>query len=363
MKKIYDIQAHHTHTIISYWPQWSGCAAATWSLLYSLLGIYWELGGAGFPFGAQSDPPAQVESILGGVRVGIGSPTIAGLGILGTLIALAMTRPKGNRITRLVLLTFAWLIAVALLIVIPDRRVLMAVAYAPVFLVGAPFHWPPVSFLNAIPWPVLNQLLLMGGGVLWVATALSYQRRTRGSCAHCGRSAAQWRWANPVAASQWGRWAVGIAVIVPLLYATTRCAWALGIPLGISEEFLHAGQADGLWIAGACLAMVAIGGALLTLGLVQRWGEIFPRWMVGLAGKRVPPLLAIIPASFVSFIVTSAGLAYARAIITQVNTGNESSWTTMGPEALWPIWGLALATATLAYYYRRRNRCQHCGQA
>lgn len=40
--------------------------------------------------------------------------------------------------------------------------------------------------------------------------------------------------------------------------------------------------------AGAALATMGALGSLLTLGLVRRWGEVFPRWMVGLRGRRVP---------------------------------------------------------------------------
>jgi hypothetical protein len=32
----------------------------------------------------------------------------------------------------------------------------------------------------------------------------------------------------------------------------------------------------------------------------------------------------------------------------------------LAPELLWPVWGVALGAATLAYYYRRRNKCKHC---
>ena len=33
------------------WPVWAGYATAAWSLGYGLLGLYWALGGDGFPFG------------------------------------------------------------------------------------------------------------------------------------------------------------------------------------------------------------------------------------------------------------------------------------------------------------------------
>ena len=47
------------------------------------------------------------------------------------------------------------------------------------------------------------------------------------------------------------------------------------------------------------LATIAVGGALLTLGLVQRWGKVF-----------IP--LAVVPASLVSVLVTAAGLMFVR---------------------------------------------------
>jgi hypothetical protein len=65
-------------------------------------------------------------------------------------------------------------------------------------------------------------------------------------------------------------------------------------------------------VGRAGLATVAVGGAILTLGLVQRWGEVFPRWIPFLSGKRVPIWLAVIPASLVAVIVTNAGLMFVR---------------------------------------------------
>ena len=72
------------------WPGWVGYAAATWSLIYGALGLYWALGGTGFPFGTANDPEATSESILGGVQADTAAPLIAGLGLVGTVAALAM---------------------------------------------------------------------------------------------------------------------------------------------------------------------------------------------------------------------------------------------------------------------------------
>jgi hypothetical protein len=104
--------------------------------------------------------------------------------------------------------------------------------------------------------------------------------------------------------------------------------------------------------------MVDLAGAFLTLGLVQRWGEVFPRWVPFLSGKRVPPAMAIVPASLVSVMVTSAGLHVVRGFL--VNGFPAEGWATTAPGLLWPMWGVALGAATLAYY-RRRGRCARCG--
>jgi hypothetical protein len=293
------------------WPEWVGYSAVVWSLIYGALGLYWALGGAGFPFGTENDPKAAVESILGGVRADTAAPLIAALGLVGAATAVAMargSRSRGRNVFRGLLLVFAWVAGVALLLVIPDRRVLVAVAYAPVFLVGAPFDWPPVNYFEiALTWPVINQFIYIVGGFLWAGSALAFGRMTRDACGNCGRTESDTGWTTPEAAARWGRWAVYVAVVVPLLYATTRWAWALGFPLGISKEFLREGQEIGMWWAGAALSTVDLAGVILTLGLVQRWGEVFPRWMVGLSGRRVPPAMAIVPASLVSVMVTSAG--------------------------------------------------------
>jgi hypothetical protein len=239
--------------------------------------------------------------------------------------------------------------------------VLIAVAYAPVFLVGAPFGWPPVSFLTVVPWPVINQVILMAGGFLWTATAVVSGRHATGACTWCGRTGAGAGLTTSAAAARWGRWAVAIAVTIPLLYTTTRLAWAFGIPLGISDEFLREGQRIGMWKAGAALSVVDITGVILTLGLVQRWGEVFPRWMLGLSGRRVPPAMAIVPASVVTVLVTSAGL---HAVWDFLQHGfPPDGWATTGPGLLWPAWGVALGAATLAYHYRRRGGCRHCGRS
>ncbi|WP_336211701.1 hypothetical protein [Nonomuraea sp. LPB2021202275-12-8] len=311
-----------------------GYAAALWALAYGVLGTAWALGAPGFPWGAADPDPDGALSILAGTTPRFGW-WIAAFSLLTAVTALALTRGGGRRAP----LFLAWPIAALLVLVIPDSRLMMGVAYTPLLLVAPVFGWDlgGATFADAWPWPVLNQLVCVLGGLLLAAAALT---RTRG---HGRRS-----WFTP----ERGRVAVYVAVAVPLVYCATRWAWALGIPLGVSKEFLAEGE-GGIWLAGAYLATFGAFGGVLTLGLTQRWGEIFPRWIPGLRGRRVPPLLAVIPAGFVSIIVTVAGLTYIRWTIAGRFTLAE--WGAWLPECFWPIWGAALATATISYHRRRKD--------
>jgi hypothetical protein len=323
-----------------------------------VLGSFWALGGAGFPFGGAHD-----DTVLATSRAATAGPGIAAIGLAGGVLGLVMAQGRGREPARRLLIGVGAVLAVALTLVIPGYRPLMAVARTPLVLIGAPFGWPPQLslgefFTSMYPWPVINELLLILGGLLWAAATLAYARRTGDACAHCGRGGHAAAWTTPANARRWGAWAVAVAVAVPTFYALTRWAWALGIPLGFSRQDLRAeaAQSPGIWLAGAGLATLAVGGALLTLGLTQRWGEVYPGWVPFLRGKPVRPRTAIIPATVVAILVTSAGMAYLRAML----TGQVSLDWGSGPTLLWPVWGAALGAATLAYHLRRRGHCRHC---
>ena len=101
------------------------------------------------------------------------------------------------------------------------------------------------------------------------------------------------------------------------------------------------------------------------LGLVQRWGEVVPSWMIGLGGRRVPIALAVVPASIVSVLLMVSGIAlwsgYDRMAVNAAASG-QNIWIVAGPALLFPIWAASLAVATLGYYYRRRGPCRVCGR-
>jgi hypothetical protein len=351
------------------WPRWAALAAGVWSALYAGLGAYWATGGPGFPFGLDNDPAADV-SILWWVDARQGAAVLAGLSAIGVIVALLMETRRMARPLSTVLVIFAWSAAVVLALLIPDFRILAFVGYLPMALFGPLLGLvSPAEVAEALSWPMVNQFLFVLGGLLWGLAALGYQRSSRSRCVSCGRGDDPVRWTEPEAAARWGRWATYAAMVIPALYSLTRLAWAAGVPLGITQEFLEKGQETGLWQIGASLGILGLVGALLTWGLIRPWGEIFPRWLPFIGGRRVPPALAIVPASIVSVLVTSAGLMYVRLVlsgrlgITEVlDLDLGENWATIAPELLWPLWGIALAAATYAYYLRRRGTCRRCGR-
>jgi hypothetical protein len=208
-----------------------------------------------------------------------------------------------------------------------------------------------------ITWPLVHQLVVMTGGIMEPARRSDTDavgRRLRAM-----RPSAERRAKRPWAA-RWGRRAVAVAVAIPLLYVATRWGWALGIPLGLTADDLRA-YAGNQWLGGVLLATVAALGALLTTGLVRSWGEVVPGWVPVIGLRRIPPGLAIVPAALMAIVITSAGLAFMRTVLVRELPFGLDEWGVIGPTLLWPIWGVALGVATLAYFYRRRGRCRTCG--
>jgi hypothetical protein len=240
-------------------------------------------------------------------------------------------------------------------------------AYALIVLLGTPFGFDPGVLSEVLTPAMINQIACMAGGLLWAAASVGYWRRSGIARPYGGRAHDVTRWSTAERAAAWGRWATYAAAAVPILYALTRYAWALGMPLGISEELFREGQESGLWLIGAALATLAVVGALLTFGLAQRWGEVVPRWMPGLGGRQVPLALVIVPASIAAVLVMNAGLMYWRIMLSGgFRLGDmlltlEGDWAALAPELLWPVWGGALSGATLAYYLRRRDRGEPIG--
>ncbi|ATO14845.1 hypothetical protein CO540_14275 [Micromonospora sp. WMMA2032] len=320
--------------------------AAAWLGGWGVLALVSTLTGAGYPFGANDPHGGDAAGLLRLVPVSVGPPLFAAVLLTGAVAALAMTGTsiRPSRPLRALITGYAATVALALAVVVPGMRVLALLGYAPMLIIGAPFGWPPVDYAELFTWPLFARFAALAGGMLLAGALVRWRRRVADGPAPA--------WTTPASAARWGRWAAWTAAVVPVLYALTRFAWLFDIPLGMTRETLAEMRADGAVWAGAGLGAFAVVGAVLTLGLVARWGERFPRWLPGLAGRPVPVLLAVVPAGLVALAVLAASLDLLAApeFADLIREGNSAAL----PMALWPVWAVALAAAAYAYQLRRR---------
>jgi len=360
---------------VSHWQRWAPYAAVAWSLIYAALGLTWAVGGRGFPYTPETVSDAM-GPMVGRFGAGLAWIVVMMAGIPAVALGAAMLRGVPNRAFRPLFITAGALLAGVLLLLMTGLNLLVNLGYIPyatvALLTGKAFGQVYLGLLSQ--WTVVHQVLCLIGGFLWLAATVSYARRSGDACLHCGRRDGPEGWTSPSQAARWGRIAVFVAMVPPVFYAVTRYAWALGFPLGMSEAYLRLGQERGTWISGLSLATFGLVGAVLMLGLVQRWGEVFPRSLrvIGLAGRRVPIALAVVPASLVSVLLLVGGIGIwsglGQMVAALAASGAEGIELIggiifqVGPTLLFPVWGVVLAVATLGYYYRRRGPCRVCGR-
>jgi hypothetical protein len=162
---------------------------------------------------------------------------------------------------------------------------------------------------------------------------------------------------------RWVRWVTHAAVLPPLPSGIWRIAMAAGVPVGFSDAQLQRGHIPGwgsLYLVG--LSAVAEACALLTLGFIRPWGVVFPHWLPGLGGRRVPPAVAIIPASLAAFFLTFVSVQLCLATDTGFQADPEPGFPTGAAAAVMlacylPLlaWGPLLAAATVGYCLRLRR--------
>lgn len=336
--------------------------AALWCVSYAVLGLLWLRSDTAYPW----EGLAALSPLAS-----LGRQTAAGVVIaLAVLVAVCLSLTSAPSARRQSVRPARWaatsLIVTGLLVawVVSDVSALQLLGYLPIIVATTVLGvGPDISVTWDALWPSINALAHAVGGSAVAASGVLGLRRARAACPRCGRGDEASSWASPERARRWGRLATAIACVVPLLYAVTRGAWFLGVPLGVRDEFLTELGA-GRW-AGLGLATGAVMGSVLTAGLVQRWGEVFPRWLPVLRGRRVPIGLALAPALLVSTVVMSAGVSFLHLFLTgglERVPGAVEDWAAWAPELLWPLWGLALGAAAIAYWLRRRGVCPRCGR-
>jgi len=162
-----------------------------------------------------------------------------------------------------------------------------------------------------------------------------------------------------VAPPRWARRAATLAVVTTVPSGLWRTGMAVGVPVGVSDDYRRAHYGFPGWGTVYVFGLTAllVGLALLGLGLVQRWGEVVPRWMPFLGGKPVRPLAAVIPAGIGSVALTLLWIAATSNV--------EQIWAIYGLDGMERVvmaacytplllWGPLLAALTVSYYLRHR---------
>ncbi|MEU9879054.1 hypothetical protein [Streptomyces phaeochromogenes] len=108
--------------------------------------------------------------------------------------------------------------------------------------------------------------------------------------------------------------------------------------------------------------------AFTAIGLIARWGEVFPRWIPFLRSRRVPTMAVVVPAAIGATILILVftllfSVSEIRGTTIQGDDPTAGSPTlASGWESAWyrfcyaplSLWGPLLAVLTVAYWRRRR---------
>ncbi|GAA2808117.1 hypothetical protein RMN57_02960 [Kitasatospora sp. CM 4170] len=116
--------------------------------------------------------------------------------------------------------------------------------------------------------------------------------------------------------------------------------------------------------------------AFAAVGLIAPWGEVFPRWIPGLRGRRVPVAAAVVPAGLGAAVLTvvplysAVMLAGGRTLTGQpLDAGiplATHDWRTVVLVVCYApllLWGPMLAAVTVGYWRRRRGNPLDAGAA
>ncbi|WP_460495946.1 hypothetical protein [Glycomyces tarimensis] len=307
---------------------WAPNAILVWAALYGALRVYWASGNA------PEFAPMPQDLLL-----------FPGWGAVG-LCAAAAAAALGLRLTR-------------------GSKAALAAAWA---VVAAMLAASPMLFLDVIG-SVLGGLGIeinaasagsragmAAGALLLAVSAVAYRRRTRGACSRCGRLD---HYVRPEKAPTWAFIAAYAAVA--------------GCLVRLAAQFALAGP-DGMpYDSGVSLLLFEIGfllaGTLLPLALVHRWGRIWPRWVLGLAGRKVPRWLVLGPGLFLSAGMTVYFGFQQVDLFARLFTGTEIDLegAPFGQAFLWvaipayTVWGLGMGAAAIARLRQTRPPCRTCG--
>lgn len=164
------------------------------------------------------------------------------------------------------------------------------------------------------------------------------------------------------------QWVIIAAWLVPLCVLPSA-TWRLTHLFGVIVN--GPGPCDSGTLTGAlyisALSIGSVSAALMTLGLVQPWGEIFPRWLPFVGGRPVPfrgvtaiALLGAATLCFLALLPTMNAMFdwYARPSLPPGCTPPTGSFATMLAWIYAPLlaWPPLLCLVALDYYRRGVGR-------
>lgn len=348
--------------------------AAGWSAIVAALALWWTLDPGAYPLAGTSG----LHGLSALVPAHIAAPILGVLGLAGVLLAALFPRLSPDHPGRRVVLAAGATYAVVFGLLLPDMQLLSLLGYllaltGPVVLtvllaLGARRNRRNLLFLavigllvgpglatGALGDPTLHLLRGVGEGLgrvgprplylaLLLAGGLLFALLTG---AAAGQGAVHRTGADERAAgsrlAHWGRIATWVAAAGPVPYVLMRATWLtpwpVGAPLPLDDLPLS------VRMMGLLLGLAALGGSVLTVGLVARWGEVFPAWLPGIGGRPVPVMAAVLPGGLVAAVLCASAISV-------VMLAAETSWLllVMIPA---PVWGPALALAVHAYGVRR----------
>lgn len=366
-----DLQRHQSHqpTRTAMLPdRWSAPLLLAWSVLTVVWALTWVTSTLSHPFGDAGS--VMVGAIFNAAPPMVGIAFTLALGMVGTATAAAMlhTRQQGRQSGPAVEV-LGWLLALLVVTTLLHGKVLPLLGYTPVVLTLGWFQpglFP--AYLDALRDPEIHlQLHALVGVALWVQASVIHRRARRGVCLACGRHH-DWtdrqETAARAAALRRGRGALTVAASAALIYPAIRLPWLIGLPIGMDvETFAQVQATPGALPVGVGLGVAALFGVVLMYGLVRDWGVTFPRWLPGLADRRVPVRLAVIPAAIVTLALVAMGRGFVTALLTGQLAGFAATdWAHILAFVAMLPWGLALGVATVSYAQRRRGNCRSCAQ-
>lgn len=193
--------------------------------------------------------------------------------------------------------------------------------------------------------------------------------------------------AQIAAPPRWARIAGTVGWTAPILgFVPLHLPWIFGIPFlahARSFDAWYHGRGHGTenlpdgvlgLPAGAAyltaLALLAVLGGILSLGLISPWGMVYPRWTPLLGGRRVPAWFPLTPTALGSALMAGYVLTLPVQIPHAIATASpDDPFTITGALVGLPIllaWTIALPVAGWSYLQRTRasrvevraNRCR-----